>query len=340
MRPETSASRSEAPLAGPTVKHEPHRDDPACGRAALEQLAPEAGVALHRLEVAAWRSMAEADEADLFDLATRVVAGLHGLAPLARPADLGESPWSRIDASAWRKRPELSEAQRVALGFAEQMSFDVASLGDSERGAFFEALGARAPFFAQAVYGADLIPRVRGALDVLFGETGDWSGSQPGPDVELDLGGAIDELIRVVPALQALDPVTTELVRLLGARRHRCRVCQALRSRSAMVAGADDSTFDAVDRYATSGLPQSQKVALAFTDSLIGAPGRIETDAAIRLRAHFEPAACVELVLDIARNAANKVAVALAADAPRVASGYEIYDVTPEGELLYGLEAP
>jgi len=32
--------------------------------------------------------------------------------------------------------------------------------------------------------------------------------------------------------------------------------------------------------------------------------------------------------------------VALAADAPRVETGYEVYDVTPEGELLYGLEAP
>jgi alkylhydroperoxidase family enzyme len=154
------------------------------------------------------------------------------------------------------------------------------------------------------------------------------------------VGRAIDDLIRVVPSLQALDPVTTELVRLLGARRHRCRICQSLRSRSALVAGADDALFAAVDQYATSDLEPAQRAALAFAEAMLGVPGRVDLDRARALLEHFPPAACVELVLDVTRNAANKVAVALAADAPRVETGYEIYDVTPEGELLYGLDAP
>ena len=52
---------------------------------------------------------------------------------------------------------------------------------------------------------------------------------------------------------------------------------------------------------------------------------------------HFSEAQQVELVLDITRNAINKVAVALAADAPHVEHGIEIYDVDDTGNLVYGL---
>ena len=61
------------------------------------------------------------------------------------------------------------------------------------------------------------------------------------------------EFIRVVPLL-GLDPVTCELVRLRGARQHQCRLCKSLRNRSAIVAGADDDMFAAVDSYETSSL--------------------------------------------------------------------------------------
>ena len=44
-----------------------------------------------------------------------------------------------------------------------------------------------------------------------------------------------------------------------------------------------------------------------------------------------------ELVLDVTRNALNKIAVALGADAAHVEDGIEIYDVDADGELVYGL---
>ena len=47
----------------------------------------------------------------------------------------------------------------------------------------------------------------------------------------------------------------------------------------------------------------------------------------------------VELVLDVTRNALNKVAVALGADAAHVDDGIEVYDVEPDGSLVYGLSA-
>ena len=46
------------------------------------------------------------------------------------------------------------------------------------------------------------------------------------------------------------------------------------------------------------------------------------------------PAAATELTLDIVRNAANKIAVAFDADAPRVETGVEYYDIdVSTGEL-------
>ena len=45
----------------------------------------------------------------------------------------------------------------------------------------------------------------------------------------------------------------------------------------------------------------------------------------------------VELVLDIMRNAANKIAVAFRADEAHVTEGVEYYDVDDDGQLVYGL---
>ncbi|MEZ4217436.1 MAG: carboxymuconolactone decarboxylase family protein [Myxococcota bacterium] len=321
------------------TQREATQRDAAHGRAALELHAPRAGAALDALAAAAWRATRDAGVADLFDLASRVVASQHGAPPLARPAGLGTSPWHGVDAARWRELAALDDGARPALAFAEQLAFDVASLGAAERGALFASLGAAAGDFAQACYVADFAPRVRAALDALFGPSPAADGDARAADAPA-LTEAFDLWIRVVPQLREVDAVTTELVRLLGARRHRCRICQSLRSRAALVAGADDAMFDAVDRYAQSDLSPAHKAALAFAEAMISTPFAVDASRARALREQLPPAACVELVLDVARNATNKVAVALGGDAPRVESGYEVYDVGPDGELLYGLEAP
>ena len=144
----------------------------------------------------------------------------------------------------------------------------------------------------------------------------------------------------MVARLDGLDPVTTEVVRLRGARQHQCRLCQSLRSRSALVAGADDDVFAAVDDFATSDLTDAQKAALALTDALIWTPAHLPEVVLADVRAHLTPAQAVELVLDGMRNAGNKIAVALGADDPNVSEGIEIYDINPDGTLSYGLAAP
>jgi alkylhydroperoxidase family enzyme len=217
--------------------------------------------------------------------------------------------------------------------FAEQFAVDVTRVDDLFRAELTDAVGDRMFPTVLAVYLGDWVPRVRHALDALFAPSV-WT--LPAT-TDGDRWAAIEELQRAIARLDAVDPVTAELVRLRGARQHRCRLCQSLRSRSALVAGADESTFDAVDDHAASELDDARKAALALTDALIWTPTALPVDA---VRAHFTPAQAVELVLDVFRNAGNKIAVALAADDPNVDEGVEVYDINPDGTLSYGLAAP
>jgi alkylhydroperoxidase family enzyme len=234
--------------------------------------------------------------------------------------------------------PLVAETPQHPLitAFAEQFAVDVTVIDDLMRAEVAEAAGDRVFAVVLAIYLGDWVPRVRHALDALF-VPADWP---PAQSAEGDRWAHVDEFQRVVARLDALDPVTAELVRLRGARQHQCRLCQSLRSRSALVAGADDATFAAVDDFAGSDLSEPQKAALALTDALIWQPAQIPDEAIAAVRAQLTPAQAVELVLDVMRNAGNKIAVALAADAPHVADGVEIYDINPDGTLTYGLSLP
>ena len=70
---------------------------------------------------------------------------------------------------------------------------------------------------------------------------------------------------------------------------------------------------------------------------MIWTPGRLDPGTVAELTGLTTPAQRVELVLDVTRNALNKIAVALGADAAHVEDGIEIYDVEPDGSLVYGL---
>ncbi|MCU0311863.1 MAG: hypothetical protein MUE36_13080 [Acidimicrobiales bacterium] len=305
------------------------------GRKALDTWAAAAGAALVTVEETVWATAVGLDDVDTVDLLARVTAAAHGLAPLGRPEALGPGPWVGRDPTRWRDFVDLDERARTAAAFAEHFAVDVATIDDEERAGLGGALGAATGDIVQAVWALDMIPRVRAALDTLFGSSG-WPPPAVGsPDP--GLWASIDAYIHVVPGLEHLDPVLTELVRLRGANAHRCRLCQSLRSRPALLAGADDATFAAVERYESSDLPPATKAALGLTDAMVWLPGRIDPGVTEAVRAHLDGPSTVELVLDVARNATNKIAVAFAADTPHVTDGYEIYEITPDGEAHYGL---
>ena len=210
------------------------------------------------------------------------------------------------------------------VAFAEQFVVDVSVIDDAQRAAFLEATGPAAFAAVQAIYVDDFWPRVSAVLGLT---------STPSVPAPPGLWPALEEFMREVARLDALDPVTTELVRLRGARQHDCRLCRSRRSVAALDAGADESTFDAVDAYADSDLADSAKAALALTDAVIWTPYAVPADVLATARAHLSEEQVVEVVLDVARNATNKIAVALGADAPTVTDGVELFATDADGNL-------
>ena len=187
-------------------------------------------------------------------------------------------------------------------------------------------MGADTFAFAQALYVVDVFQRGRIALERLF--------ATPYPPALApatgDLWATLEEFMRVVALGHALDPVTTELVRLRGARAHQCRICQSRLSLRAVEAAGSEALFATTPT--TRRLTDRQRAAL---------DARRRGDLAARvhrrrprrpgLRAHLTDAEIVEIVLDLVRNAANKIAVSLGGDEAVVTDGIEFYDVDRDG---------
>jgi alkylhydroperoxidase family enzyme len=216
-----------------------------------------------------------------------------------------------------------------AMAFAEQMVIDVASMTAELRAAGLAELGTDAPAFVLAVWTEDMMIRADTAWREMFGEK--W---RPIPTAAKTAPWVAHETFLLeVAKLPALDPVTSELVRLRGARAHDCRLCQSRRSVSAIDLAGGSDLFDDWD---PSGISEGQALALQVVDAFVWQPIRWPPGLGTQVVNALGPAASTELTLDIVRNAANKIAVAFAADDPQVETGVEYYDIdVSTGELRY-----
>lgn len=239
---------------------------------------------------------------------------------LGHPAELERSPVTT----------DLGEDPRVAtcVTFAEQFVVDVSRITDEQRAALGVAMGADTAAFVQSLYVVDVLQRGRIALERIFATP---FGPAPEPAIG-DIWAALEEFLRVVALESALDPVTTELVRLRGARAHNCRICQSRLSLRAVESAGDDALFaaDADD----AALTDRQRSALALADAVIWQPSAIDDALVARVRAELSNAEIVEIVLDLVRNATNKIAVALAGDEALVTDGVEYYDIDITGDVF------
>jgi alkylhydroperoxidase family enzyme len=300
------------------------------------------GAAFARLQTDVW-AMATPDLLALVDLR---IAQLLGDGSGLRNGPL-LSVGRRRDLPRWPTSPEFHDDERACLGFTEQFVIDVAGVDDRLRGELASAVGPTGVLdFVVALFVLDYGRRVAMVLGGLFpdeprldsveadrrgaGEAG-GAGSVDGSA----LLGAFDELSRTVALLEAVDPVTTELVRLRGARRHNCRLCQSTRSARALQAGADETLLGTTEHYEASDLAESQKVALRLTDAMIIEPGSVDAGLADQVHRWFTPVQVVELVMDVMRNSGQKVAVALAADDPHVSTGTERFEISSRGDVEY-----
>jgi alkylhydroperoxidase family enzyme len=235
-----------------------------------------------------------------------------------------------------------SDAEAVVADFAEQFSIDVSMIGDKQRSGLWSAVGDNAFGVAVQMYIADFVPRVRAGLEALGvgGQYLGWADGQVTWDHATDPSDAVfnvsNGFLPTVARLRDLDALTSEVVRLRGATQHNCRLCKSLRETTALGAGGSETLYGDIEHFEASGLlTDRQKAALRYVDALIWSPSRIDRGVADGVLAHFSDAEAVELTFDVMRNASNKVAVALAGDAPRVEHGTEQYLLDVDGQTVF-----
>ena len=232
-----------------------------------------------------------------------------------------------------------SDADAVVADFAEQFSIDVSMIGDQQRSRLWSALGDNTFGVVVQMYIADFVPRVRAGLEALgVGQRYlGWVDGRVTWDHTTDPSDAVfNGFLPAVARLRDLDALTSEVVRLRGAAQHNCRLCKSLRETTALDAGGSETLYGDIERFEASELlTNRQKAALRYADALIWSPGHIDRGIVAAVRAQFSDDEAAELTFDVMRNASNKVAVALAGDAPRVESGTEEYLLDANGQTVF-----
>lgn len=230
---------------------------------------------------------------------------------------------------------ECSEGESVVTAFAEQFAVDVSGIGANQRTQLLSTLGDNAFRTVVAIFIADFVPRVWAGCEALdLGRPG--NGTAVEWDHETDPTKALLKgFVPAVARLRAIDPVTTEIVRLRGATQHNCRLCKSRREGNALDAGGSEDLYSQIEGYESAdSLTEAQKAALRYTDALIWEPSAIGADIAAGVWTHFSQDEAWELTLDVMRNACNKIMVSLGADAPRVEEGTELFHVDADGQTV------
>lgn len=228
-----------------------------------------------------------------------------------------------------------SATEREVAAFAEQFVIDVSRIGVGQRKQLVRSLGDKAFRTVVAIFIADFVPRVWAGFDSLgLGTPGKAAAVVWDHDTD-PTRALLEGFVPAVARLQALDPLTTEIVRLRGAGQHNCRLCKSRREGRALDAGGSESLYAEIDTYETAErLSDRHKAALRYVDALIWAPSRIDAQVAAGVHTHFSDEAAAELTFDVMRNATNKIMVALGADAPHVKEGIERYTIDADGQTV------
>ena len=184
-----------------------------------------------------------------------------------------------LDRTPVRDRGDTADARAsTCVSFAEQFVVDVSEITDDQRAALTTVLGDDTFAFVQSLYVVDVFQRGRIALEVIFDTP---YGAAPAPQSG-DLWAALEQFMRAVARLTALDPVTSELVRLRGARVHQCRVCQSRLSLKAIDAAGDAAIF--APGADTRARPERERVAMDLADLIITQPTLIDDELVARVR--------------------------------------------------------
>jgi alkylhydroperoxidase family enzyme len=262
---------------------------------------------------------------------------------LDNESESGARPWGSLEPAkrealaSWPTSELFDERERAALALTEQFAIDVGGVVAGPLGPSAGVLGADVGPFVQALYVLDVGQRAAKGLAALFDvplSSSDWAWPAVDAVSGTDQMAAMMRLLGAIGRLQTLDPVLKELVRLRGARLHRCRRCQSVRSVAALNAGADEGLLSSAAPEEIADLPAATLAALDLVDALFGGPATLDDELVARLRDSFGPSELVELVSYLMRNAANKIPVAFGVDDAIVESGFELQIIDADGETL------
>lgn len=253
------------------------------------------------------RLHAPAFHAALAEAAARVAAAV--------PAALRQSIEDRVETAL---SGGGGDAGAGHLAFVDQFVVYSPGIGESHRRAAAASLpsGVDLETFTRAVWVADQTARQRLALGRLFEPYAERPPAPPPLPAAPSLAAAIRGMHAAAMLLDAVDPVTTELVRLRCADYHHCRYCRSVRLVAAGAAGADEEFLDQVRDYEASSLSEARKAALRLADAYMTDHRRLTPEAVDELRSWFEPAQIVEILLDTSSFNLQKVHVSLGTDAP------------------------
>lgn len=234
----------------------------------------------------------------------------------------------------------IDERLRVASEFTDQFVIDVAGITAAQRTALSSALGGDVLGFVQALYVVDLSTRRAAVRARLFGDSPEIDVEPVArSDPDETLWRAIETFMRTVARLDALDPLTSELVRLRGASMNNCRLCRSRRSIEATALVPDHDLLAIAEQFETADLDARTKLALRITDAMLTQPSELAAADIEAARTRFSVEELDELLFDVVRNAANKIAVAFGADAPQVDDGIEYYTLDATGDVVASVDA-
>ncbi len=234
---------------------------------------------------------------------------------------------------------EPTDARGKALAtFVDQFVIDVSGIDDALRGRMFEHLGADALGFAQALYVIDLGIRRRIVIERL-GPIAPLEVADVDVPAELAVWPAIENYLRTVARMKALDPVTAELVRLRGAAAHQCRICKSRLSVQAVEALGSAEPFESIVASRPTDLAPRHAAAVQFVDVVVTLPTGLDATMAATLHSFFSTEELHEMLHDVVRNSANKFAVAVGGDEAVVSEGVEFYDLDAEGDVIADIDA-
>ncbi|WP_322747043.1 MULTISPECIES: hypothetical protein [unclassified Frankia] len=290
-------------------------------------LRPDATQLLDRVNEHAWRT-AEPALLELMRLRVACLignrAGEAARSPAARTGDLSEAKID--DLPAYPTSTHFSPVERECLAFAEQFVMDVSGMTTAALDVLAHQLGrTELSDFVGALYAIEFTQRLQMVAQVLLAPVVEAAAApaptsavadtaKSEPHLDLPMRKVLATYQDAVVRGQALDSVTTELVRLRCARTHRCRICQTLRLADAQAAGVDETMTAKIDFYERSDLPERFKVALRITDAFITRPDSLSETVAAQARSFFSSEQLAELCLDITKWSTQKINVALGTD--------------------------